>query len=503
MALAQAFAQRGPTQYQKRAFYSRVYTLLSQYEDASGFFDNDYGDDTRNMLRIFDRNKDAMVYMDILGSPDFGSQVSLGEYLDYVKNSGLMLKFIIEDVERGDCIYTGKEFRLDVSFTKSVAYYDANDVYLSSEVYYGKPSRLKAVFVYDISDDKCYIESIEGDNSLSPLPSNLTVIRRNRDNLKARNMDSLLVFNNRMRPFDIFDQAYTTSSPALIQSWDPDILVSYETLPVQQGTRYQLVQFRYKPLLARLRAHFSFAPISAYSVVSEDEFVDKSSAWEIGLEAGYTFPVGPMKLGVYSGFGLSFSNLSLGKGSMDYSFNVSDASGNLVNRPYQLDTATMSLSFSDVYLPIFADLEYRTGDRLALHAKLGPKFYLNMGTKITSPYRLTGLVDGQNVDIEPQAFLLPVSYERNLFDVSLYTGLDVDITIVKNRWFGFMGVAYEYGLTNSYFCNESRYFDPENEVFPLVYYASMSQDVAYTPMTSGVSYRRKMLWFNFGFSHKF
>lgn len=488
---------------QKRSFLSQVFAVLSKYEGAGGFYDQE---DTREILRVFNRNRQATVFMDLMGHPSFGTHVTLGEYIDYVTGHGYTLAFDVSEVKTGAISREGELMILPVNFKKTVRYYDGNDVLFSPESYYRGPIELTAEFVYEPQNGNCYIREISGRvlSNVSPLPDKFTVIRRNRDDAKAAAFDSLLVAANNIPAFDAAGQAFYPGSLAAVDSWDSDVLVKMEEVPLaEKNDRYRLIRFNYKPVHQRLRFRGGVAAGSAYAVESPDDYDFASMAYEGAFEWGYAFQLGPMKLAPYIGLGLQFSSLRLDKSGVAYSYPMTDTQGHLVNRNYIIDAASTAFSFSDVFVPVYADFEFRAGKVVNIHARAGVKAYINMGTKISEPYSLMGSIDGTAFETTPQAFLFPVSYERNRWDVSFISGLDIDISVIRNKLSASLGVSYELGLTPSFSSDVTRWFDAQNQVLPLVYYAKQGEDVPFAPMISSLQYKRKALWLHLGLFKKF
>lgn len=503
LEVALAWAAPNTPISQKRTFYAKAYSLLSQYETAAGFFSEE---DTRDLLRVFDRNRQASVFMDLMGHPAFGKEVTLGEYLDFVTKRGYTLNFEVTDVRRGDIRREGNLMILPVTFMKTVSYYDGNDVRFSPESYYRSPIELTAEFVYEPSTDKCYIRSVQGrySSTVSPLPEKFIVIRRNRDDAKAALYDSLLVAANGISPFDAAGQVFYAGNADVIQTWDSDVLIKAENVPLKEKSdRYSLVQFRYRPVHHRLRFRAGMALAGAYSVESPDDFTSKSSAYEGSLVWGYAFPLGPLKVVPCVGLGMQFSSLSLNRQGISYSYAMTDAAGVLSERRYVIDDAFTALSFSDVFAPVYVDFEFSVGRIVNIHALAGVKAYLNMGTKIATPYTLKGSIDGRAFEQIPQAYLQPVSYERKRFDVSFVAGLDIDVSVIRNKLSISAGVCYEMGLMPSFSTDVTRWFDAQEQVYPLVYYASQETDVPYSSMMGNLKYTRKALWVHLGLFKKF
>jgi hypothetical protein len=262
----------------------------------------------------------------------------------------------------------------------------------------------------------------------------------------------------------------------------------------------------------RLRASATLAPISAYSVTSTVNFASKkSSAYEIGVDIGYAFPIAAKsKLVINTGLGVSYSFLRLGMTDVKYAYELSDKSGNLYTRNYELSSVSEGMRFTDIVLPFYLTYEQTFKNKIALTADAGIKLYLNANTSV-DPYSVDGNVStvygGKTTDIVPlpatiNKYMVPASYMRNTYDLAAFAKIGCEY-MFKTRRYLFFKIGYLYGLTDSYKSSLNQWHNDDEGIYPFVYSSKSMSDVAVRSFADCISYRRSALTFDLGFRMKF
>ena len=491
-----AVAASGPSHTQIRKCYSKVFSSLQKYELTAGFVT---GSDTEDFVRLFGGDRSAPVFMDLMGCEAFGQSVPLEQYVRFINEHNYMLQYRIRDVQKGTLRQEGHLLVLPLSFTKTVSYFDNNEVYFSPESFLGAPIRLTAEFVYDTRTENCFIRSINGTvgNRASELPAHFTVIRRDRARPVTSQYDSLLLMTNGAPPFDENGQLFYGGDVTSFQTWDPDIRVSMEQLPLKEQGRYNLVRFRYRPVSFRVQMRLGFAPM-AYATRSANDLSHSSFAFEPTLHVGYAFQLGRQKLVPTVGFGLSLSGLNLKKKEVEFA-----GSSGASMRNYSIDRAAVGLSFTDWVIPAGLEWEYRLDDNWLINAHAGMKYYLHGKTQISNPYTIDGTVDGEPLHLEADTYVNSVSLERTPSDFSLTGGAGADYNLLANRLFVRCSLSYERALKPCYSQDSAPWLQADQGIYPLVYDAAAGLDKPYAPLYGSLSFARSAIWLHVGVVAKF
>lgn len=490
----------------KRHINMRLLNLIEQYEENATL----HNDGARYAFRkLFKDPYQTLVYSDMLDY-SAGQLITADKYIEQMSNKeNVSIK--IMDVSKSDFLYQDGLWYITLSFNKSVIYTDRNGVLFSSPEYYNADHTIYTQCCYDRNADRCYITKIEGsiESATQHLPERFIVLTSTTKNLdKITKKDKPFQFNS-------FDQTFI--DPKLITSSHEDTIIAPDSLAT--GDNYALVDIAYRTTHWRAKVHAGISVGSALNVTSATELnINNSSALEFGFELGYAIPMGKAStFGIYTGAGLSTTKLELGLDDISYSFKTMDSKGIEYTRYYELSKITEGVSYVDVFVPLSLGLEINLFKSLYLGGYAGGKVYFNGKTKCT-PYHMIGRVYGKygsetvtsnaaeaftEIDSDVNQFLAVNSSKRNPIDYSIIGGASLNYGFCKNTIIAFVKCSYEMGLDSIYENNGLPIFDARTNRFPMVYSASLKENIATRSLFSGISYKRQILWVELGVTFKF
>lgn len=489
------------TNYDRRNMNNQLLDLIYSYERYASFGDSNVQYAFVDMFA----HPDAPVYCDYVAADKFDKTMTASEYAQYSTESLGSIYIQVRDVTKSSYIYDGRDYFVDVEFKKCIEYEDEINTFFSS---YDKAIgnfQIKMKCIYKSAEKKFYIQSISGKPSdSSTFPKGDFIILQ-----KKSVFDEQVKANNRELAFNEFNDAYLPANSVFTIDDDDIVITAHKH---ESTERYQKMSLSYRPTRLRFRADASISPALAYTVKSPIDFsLQKSFAFEINADIGYAFPIDKVsKLAMYTGLGLSFSNLRLGVSDINYQYTFSDPSSVSYTRQYQIASVTEGLSFVDFVLPFYVSYERLIDSKFVLSADAGLKLYLNAKTNV-EPYSVTGTVTsiyegGSTTQISlPQYvddYMIPATYSRNTYDLAAFVKLGADYKINKTNLV-FMRLGYLQGLTNAYTSNMSTWFDETDAIYPFVYSSKTNSDVAVRSFMDCISYRRCAFTIDFGYKLKF
>lgn len=492
---------QGLSNYDRRKMNDQLLDLLYSYERYSSFSDPNV---QYAFVDLFAK-PETTVYCDFLSSTKFGQQITANDYAKYATENLQNISIQIKNVQREQYTPSNGTYTVRITFDKHLEYEDMLQTYFSTDDKTIGDFKCTIVCEYNQSEKRFVIKSFTGiQNPASTFPKGSKFIVMQ----KTNDMDKSLVSNNRNVTYNDFDVAYLPAG-AFPTMDDEDIII---TSKVVEAERYKKITNTYEIKRARFRAGFSAAPISAYKVKSPVDFSEcKSSAYEIYADIGYAFKFPKrVKLGIFTGLGLSFSNINLSVSDIQYKYLLTDELSQQYTRKYSLSNVSEGLSFVDVVIPFYLSVEGSVHSKIAVSCDAGIKLYLNTNTKVT-PYNVDGSVDciysgkvNNTIQLPSQMdkYMIPVSYARSTYDVAFFTkvGCEFKVTKVDNI---FLKLGYTYGFKESYNSTLADWYNPSTGVYPFVYSNKSNSDVAVRSFMDCISYRRSAFTIDLGYRFKF
>lgn len=496
---------------ERRHILSKALDLIQEYESSQELQD----EDAVYVFKLLFSSKDVQVLCDLPGTSAYLSEISLAKYLELLEECSVSTSMGMSNVRKGELKSDGEDWILPIYFDKSISYVDNNGIIFSTDDVNESDIKMKMELRYDKSKDKCTIDSIEGKASMDMdfLKTRFYVVESSfADNLnkKVKKYAHSLTVNGNPLVFNENGQAFLPAGQ--VSARDPEVIV--ESVVQAKGNNYDKISFNITPpKVLRLKARFGFAPAGAYGVNSSDRIGSKSSALEFGLDFGMTWPLGKInKFGVFAGVGLNNSSLNLFLAEpISYSYNtlMPDSDPPYYsekNVKFDLESASESVSFTDLVIPIYVGMEHVFGKSVMLSWDLGIKAYYNMGTKLKKAYSVQGRYNvggiSDSFDTEFSEFLAPISYKRSPYDISAAANLSIDVNIYKRRYYAYLNIGYEYGITQSYQAQGRNEFYVDGLVYPVLTHSHSGDLYALHSMMSCTSYRRQALWIGLGIKIK-
>ncbi len=498
------------TNQQRRNILDKVLTVVEEYERLASLATD--GDEYEFKQLFVDG---ATVDSDIMGDISYMTPVTVDEYIKRLQSAGVYTE--IKDVIKSELSYSERGWRIPVSFSKQLYYYDNNGVYFNIRKYYGQDINVVMNLLYNDETDMCYIESVNVRNdSPKQFPKGKFIIVDN----NGRSVDSradryfhMLKVDNAPLSFDENGYAiYGANTEFAVDDYDVEVT---QVVDEDRATEaYDFVDFNFVRRSQRAKLKLAYAPF-AYNVLGNDKLAKpKSNAFDVGIDYGFTFGSGrKSKMGMLFGAGLSFSSVTLGLGQELKNthvvpvLNTATDMYDMNSYTYNITNAIEEVSYVDLYVPVYFEIEHMLGPkgRVMLSWNFGVKSYLNLSAKVKTPYTVTfsTLINNNPVGEHTMtfdSFIVPNTYAKNLFDLSGVANLGIDYNVVKNRLYVNASVGYEHGIMSSYESNKQVYSNP---VLPKVNKNGIVEHVAVNSLISGITMKRQALWISLGLKYKF
>lgn len=498
---------------ERRAMNTSLLILIEEFEKHSPLYD----ESSRYAFRTLFSEDNPTIYSDMMDY-SYGQNIGLEEYMASLsKRRNVSIE--IKNVEHGDYIFRDGKWHVGVTFDKEIFYNDAYGTLFSSDEYFTEDYAMRMACSYNPESEQFVIEQISGSmkSPYEPLEKGFWVIKR--DELADR------IFANNPLRYNSFNQALM--NPCSVEPWNDDVIISIDTLTSTMA--YNIVEFGYTTTPWRVKPRMAFGLGQIYKLEGKIKESDsknvpfKGSAFEFGVDGGYTFYYNnALHLSAFTGLGLSMSSLKMDTGDLiipiNYTINSLDSHAQPYKRYYNITRLSEEISYTDLSMPLYLNLDYRINRNLLLSAELGVKLLFNLSTK-GSPLHLEGNVwalydDGQTCEESAEealgslngdydSFLYPSSYARNFCDVSFVGGLSGRYNIYRNRAFAFLKVSYELGLNKIHTDSESSLINISTSKYPVIYSARHNSNIARASFMKAVDYSRRILWLELGVNYKF
>lgn len=489
---------------ERRTINYKVLELIEEYERTASLSDSEEMDSFSYLFQ----SMESKIFCDLMGTRQYMEKVSLRDYVKAASANVRDLDITVKDVRKGELFWTSGVWTLPVTFRKTMSYVDKNGVLFSAEEFYEDNDYIITMnVIYDPVSKSCTIGSMDGSlRSDKTFPDKDFFVVSRTESLSERYMilQERLRINGKALEYNSFDQAIVPE----LMPWsvgDPDVVI--DTNLIASTDNYKMVNFSFKPIKNRFKAHVAVAPIMAYKATSD--YDDKSMALEAGLDFGTTFVAGNAKCGIYIGAALSMSNIALMRETPSLSYGkvtyFDERSGYYVsgNLKYRNLIEKASLKFKDVVVPLYFETEHRLGNTVLLTWNFGAKAYLPLSTEIGS-YGFAGerQIGNQNkwysIDVM-NGFMNPTTIECEPFSVSAMANIGVDINISKNRLFATVKAGYEHGLTKV-LSTTACPVHSESDSVPMLFNKN-SELFCHSPL-SGMTLQRQAVWFELGIKVK-
>jgi len=468
-------------------------------------------EDVRTFLSLFDRPAENCLVNDIVGSAGYKSVMSPENYvLSFGADKGSQLICDISKVRKaGDYYQQDGRWHRTITFYKQVLFIDsssysedAGGVFYDTRQLYsesGGSLYLALDMVYVPESDRCLISRID---FAEPIPASVVdrdhfvVVLKPDSDLGdgVLHGDAPISYNDYGQAFlDSRDLAYSTEDYAV----RPLLQASSDRYGVYSLQFKKLHHFRFKP-------RYSMSLNSSFGLAAHPESVNfdaSSSSMEAGLDVGLLFGSGNrVRTGLYSGAAYSSSKINMTAGGFSYEF--------LPGINYQVSSASESLAFTDIMIPLYLEMEFMLGRWLNLSLDLGGKFYIAQNTSILSPYQVSGSVGGSsfNLDASRSGLLDPGYYGKQPYDLSFFGNIEFDVRVLKKILYLFASAGYEYGLqgllpiyapetVRTWFSSSGSF-----PVFPVV--SGGGENYLFRSLSQSVAFHRQGVWISFGLKIK-
>lgn len=486
---------------EKRSLNMKLLNIIEEYERTSKFSDSE---EVYSFMDLF-KSQDSRVFCDLMGTKSYMTSVSLKDYVKAASSNVRDLDVEIKDVRKGELFWSSGVWTIPVTFRKTMSYVDKNGVLFSAEEFYeNEDYNITLNVVYDPADQSCRIESVDGSlRSQKTFPKgDFYVIIKNEDlSERDKDFEASVVADGKPLQYNSFGQTVIPASSKLSVG-DPDVLI--DTNFIASTDSYRLLNLEFNPIRGRFKARAAIAPIMAFDL---DPKTSQSSALETGIDFGTTFVAGNSKFGIYIGAALSQSKVKVTRNYQDKNYgevlfyNEDKGYYDLVSLDYKDVIISKSLSFRDLTVPLYFEIEHRVNKTFLISWNIGAKAYLPLSTE-TGDLLIAGTkrIDGQGQTIQVvDGFLNPTTVERSDLSFSVMANIGTDINIVKNRLFATIRAGYEHGLTNVV-STEACPVHSDYRELPLLYHTD-SDIVCHSPL-SDLTLKRQAVWFELGIKVK-
>lgn len=497
----------------ERRMNSMVIDVLMGLEDVSEITSRQDG---REFMNYFEK-KDSPVFCDLFSSKDFLHQIPVGKYIEsfYTSDDKSVFNafsFEFRDIKKTGWSYNDMKWTCHVSMQKTLNYFDDNFIFypVLGQNPYNKSFELEILVTFNESCTECRISEIRCSNKsdFNEIDDTYYIIQKNEDPADAKRDEEIFVGGESVR-YNDFGQGYAPKEPFTF--FDDDVKIS--TITIDRTERYDYIRFKYKPRPFRIRLRNEYAPMYAYSFSGDENLAISSSAYNVGLDFGYSCPVSKgVRFGFHTGLGVTLSKINLGSSSpVSYSYDLSNEYGNY-RRSYSISNISQGAKFLDLTVPIYYTTEFKLHKAVSILVDLGIKAYFNTNA-MTTPFHIEGTVSGTyengqtlqtgidgvgDISGDYNEFVSLVTFKREPFDVSCIGNIGLDINLYDSTVYLQAKAGYEYGLTYSYKSDEKPYFDPSNNVYPLVWDGRYNREIVFRPLADCVSFKRQALWVSLG-----
>lgn len=465
-------------------------------------------------------NEEAPVYNDLLGLSTRNT-LSVSEYSQLLSEGPHNKNALISNLKKEKIWNENGEWKVLISFDKTIAYSDRCGVYFSNQEFYDKEYRLEATLIYDDRVNKCKIEEIKGSiDSPNRLPEKYFVFKTEDDR------DTRLSYNGTRLSFNSYGQTFLPGAmnKKLFKYVDSDAKIT----PIIDECNN--VSMKYSPRKIRLKFHYDLSLGDAYKFDGADNAlkVENNASNNFGVDFGYAFPTkGIMKTGLFIGVGFAQSQIDLGYTNADYSYTTkADVDGDSYTRHYQNLNVNQSIKMTDLTIPVYVDFNFQFSKVVHMYIDLGAKLYVNMSHKMDAaegnayiygiyPHYANLRLDehwGYN-GFGNKTFSKTSLDHEDLLDVSSFTadafaGLGFRINIPQTPLAIDLGINYQMGLMDVVKANSARVAlsgtpDPSHALVYNVISGTESTEHLRNLTETFSNVKRQSLMFNAGLILKF
>lgn len=503
------------TNSERRHINNQVLTLINEYERYASVYDEEA---EWYFLQLFEE-RSTPVYCDLMGQYPYLKQIPVSEYVGLIKSNSANTNVVLRNVRKGRMSYVDGLWHIPVIFSKSVSYIDNSGYLFSAREYHSSDFEITMDVIYDHKTDCCKVRSISGDlNSSREFPEGRFLIVQDLDPSEKRGnyqryFSTLKVGGSRFT-FNSFGQSIISSGKPTV--YDPEVIIKVDTLLV--GQNYDVISFKgFKQMNGRARVRLGYAPfmykLKDHSKIPGLDF--SSHAFEITADAGRAFLVGgSSKLSFNGGLGLSFSRVALDYSPAEGASYVYKVYGGVQSGlsqnhdiSYTVKKAHQAISYVDLVVPVYLELEHKFGTYVSLTCDLGLKGYIALQAKSKSPYTVSFDAEGPSGvtgadNWNPSQYINPNSYGKQGFDLSVMANLGADINVLGGLCVASIRLGYEQGLMSlSYSSGTGPYFNSQNNNYPIIY--GGGEHIAVHSLISNVAFNRSGLWISTGIKYKF
>lgn len=485
-----------------------ILQMLQKYEELAEV--STYGQ-VGKLVSLF-RSPDTPVYNDLVGASDL-PKIPVREYASLLYDMH-DVDVTIRNVRKSEPYVYAGSLCADVTFEKSVSYYDKRNVWYSSDQAYGMPYMLTFVVSYDDFDGTCYIESVEGKlESPKTYGTDHLVMKKSAcagfSELRFGDAEASARKYMELEECDLVDFgeqgfAYLPAS-AGVDDWyymqdipetmDPDCFILSTVTP----DGFLVLS----PKMKNFRARIYDAATLAGAFVIEGELDKKFSFTnETGVDFRYMFNVGKkVNIGAYAGIGVAYNYLDVAIEDFSYEYEFK-------KKPRKYDIGIMGQKYMMLDGVLFggAAFEFALSRRTVLNFELGGKAYLNLMSQnqnIYADYNMTysekvthvrGYFKTENivnkVQVTPDVWPCPLS---------AMVGLGCSISMTKSALLN-VGLKYEHGI-NYYYQSPLNSYKGYKTLIKAQYLTGI--DVVLYDFAESFALKRRGLLLDLGFVFKF
>ncbi len=506
--LPRAVGAQSISNAERRYINSRVLSLIEEYERLASLYDEE---SQYYFESLFEKGPESMVFCDMIGSESYLKNVPVSEYIHQLSSYASTVTTVIKDVRKGTMTYADGRWYIPVTMKKTFEYIDKDGYVFSVADYHKSDIDIRMNVVYDQESDACVIASIEGAmQSDKSFPEGRFLIVNRSNEISNRNQEYLssLKIGDDSVVFNEFGQAVLPSGEASVN--DIDVKVMMDTL--SKGFNYDVVSFSFKPRKTRVKLRYGYSP-NAFKVVNNSDLMDvKSPAMELGLDIGFAAKAGrKSKFGLYTGVGVMKSDLLMTQNSSSsYNYYTSKINDDKIWEPvsisYTIRSANESVSYLDLFVPVYFEFEHGIGKYVMISWSLGAKGYYNLNVSpsehnVSFNYNIT--TSNASGDKNLVKKFDTGFYQSSTFDVSAFGNIGLDLNILKRKIYLMLRAGYEYGIMPAFKSNLASYYQSDSPVsYPIVYDAVQDQHIAVHPMINGLEFSRRGWWFSGGIKFK-
>ena len=359
----------------RRYMLMDVLDAVEQYEVNSAISSDNQG----NLFRKMFESGNILIYNDLLGiSGD--TYLSVDDYVNFMLTEIQEPTVKLRNINYEEPEYMDYQWVVPVSFDKEMEYMNNCDVLFSSKDYYNADYHIEIEYVWDKQPRTCTIKSLSGEiaSDEKPLDNGYMIFQ------KSNAFDDNLLFNNEHLEYNYFGQVF-------IVGGDTTDIIDCFTYPMDDDIDYslsyddekcRLVHMNYRSKRFKLRPYVSFSLGNAISSDYSYSFDTSSKLLSYGIDIGYSASRKKVsKFTLYSGFGISTGNLDLALDNLSYSYMASseyEIDQELYDRYYEISDAYVSISYKDINVPLYADIDWKVSPRVSIFMDLGVKAYINI-----------------------------------------------------------------------------------------------------------------------------